>query len=221
MGILLTADKVNEVFSNLKASSLNYSFDTEKHRFELTGEAIKQSAFLRLPITYGYDEVEGRLVERSIAVVIILIQSGSAAVGHFQDDVAVDHKVFKSYMVRKKQGKSQIKYLNAKGKSKAGSRVRLANTVNFFENINERLTSYFEGNEIDMIAMSCSKTLLPLLYNSKVQPPFEKKDHRIFRIPKHIPAPGHDVLMDTHAFLLKAELIAENTDEAFIRSLIP
>ena len=47
-------------------------------------------------------------------------------------------------MVRKKRGVSQIKHLKTKGKSRAGSRVRLAETEEFFENINGRLQDYFE-----------------------------------------------------------------------------
>ncbi|MEO1451203.1 MAG: hypothetical protein AAFV07_16855 [Bacteroidota bacterium] len=45
-------------------------------------------------------------------------------------------------MKRHKRGKAQISYLNTRGKSKAGSRIRLANTVAFFEEINERLQDW-------------------------------------------------------------------------------
>ena len=123
-------------------------------------------------------------------------------------------------MVRKKQGKSQIKYLKTKGKSRAGSRVRLASTVEFFENINERLQEYFKDNEIDLIAMSCSKTLIPYFFNSKVETPFDKKDERIFKVPKHIPLPSYEELMYVQKFLLHGEFVFEEQQRPFVDSLL-
>jgi hypothetical protein len=140
--------------------------------------------------------------------------------GYFENGVNLDHKVFRAYMVRMKQGKSQIKYLKTKGKSRAGSRVRLAETVDFFENINERLQQYFAEHEIHRIAMACSKILLPYLFNSKVPPPFDKKDVRLFKIPKHIHTPIYEVMMDTHKFLLKGELIYEDTHQTLVDALL-
>jgi hypothetical protein len=123
-------------------------------------------------------------------------------------------------MVRKKQGTSQVKYLKSKGKSRAGSRVRLGETIEFFENINERLQEYFQEHEIHRIAMSCSKILIPYLFNSKVSTPFDKKDKRIYRIPKHIHTPIYDVMMEVNKFLQKGELIYEDTHQALVDSLL-
>ena len=56
---------------------------------------------------------------------VVRIRAGSATTGYFDNGVMLDHKVFRAYMVRQKQGKSQIKDLKRKGKTKAGARVGL------------------------------------------------------------------------------------------------
>ncbi|WP_157491220.1 hypothetical protein [Flammeovirga sp. SJP92] len=162
---------------------------------------------LRLPWHLNTD-----LTLNQSVYVICIIQTESASVALVKEGKIVDHKTFSTYAVRKKQGKSQIKYLKTRGKSKAGSRVRLANTLNFFEHINERLESYFKENTIDRIAFSCSKILLPYLFTSKVKCPFEKKDERIYKIPKHIPNANFEDLQQIHKSLSKAELIFEEQD---------
>ena len=70
---------------------------------------------------------------------LTLVRAGQAAVGYFHQGKLLDHKVFRGYLVRQKQGKSQFKYLKTKGKSRAGSRIRLEETLLFFNEINERL----------------------------------------------------------------------------------
>ena len=90
-------------------------------------------------------------------------------------------------MSRKKQGFSQIKYLNKKGKSRAGSRVRLASTLEFFEDINAKLTALLEEHTVERIALNITPGLIPYLHQSKVPCPFEKQDIRLYKIPLHIP----------------------------------
>ena len=48
---------------------------------------------------------------------LTLVRAGQAAVGYFHQGKLLDHKVFRGYLVRQKQGKSQFKYLKTKGKS--------------------------------------------------------------------------------------------------------
>jgi hypothetical protein len=86
-------------------------------------------------------------------------------------------------MVRKKQGKAQITYLNKKGKSRAGSRIRLAQTVKFFEEINEQVNMWIKNVNPDRLLISCPPRLWGLLFQSKIKPEFSKKDPRIFKIP--------------------------------------
>lgn len=126
---------------------------------------------------------------------IALVQAGAAALGYFEEGEAVHHKAIKKYMKRHSQGKSQINYLKTRGKSKAGSRVRLANTVTFFEEINERLTEWEEDYSPRKIMYSCTATLWGLLFQSKVPPPFTKKDNRLIKIPRDVQIPTYEELL--------------------------
>lgn len=205
---LLSADHTLKVINTLQRSDYNYEFDQDKHRIQIGMEGETFISYLRLPINFQF---ESKIFSPSpTKFIMLLIQSGSCAIGYFEDDRVIDHKVIKSYMVRKKQGKSQLKYLNKKGKSRAGSRVRLANTLDFFNNINERLQTYSDSGSIDRIAISCSKSLIPYLYNARIDCPFDKKDDRLYKIPKHINIPNYEVLLATHKFLLRGELIYDD-----------
>ncbi|GGG03630.1 hypothetical protein GCM10011323_05590 [Pontibacter amylolyticus] len=205
MNRFIPAQVAATLLQSLRSSSIRQAYDPEKHRLLLMGEDGLELVGFRLPITSSYHNPEGG---RKQNYVILLIQAGHCAMGYFENGQCLNHKVFRSYMVRQKQGKSQIKYLKTKGKSRAGSRVRLGETAEFFENINTRLQDYFQAHRIDRIAMSCSKTLLPYLYTSTVPTPFDKRDPRLFRIPKHIHTPIYEVLLDTNRFLQRGELIA-------------
>ncbi|MEN7549892.1 hypothetical protein AAG747_18350 [Rapidithrix thailandica] len=222
MNRFLTTDEALRLLHICNDCEIPFQYDREKHRLLIPYESQggQEEVKFRLPIHVPEPESPDEFEEEGINYVLVLIQSGSAAVGYFEHDLNLDHKVFKSYMVRKKQGKSQVKYLKSKGKSRAGSRVRLANTVNFFENINERLQQYFDDYNVHRIAVSCSKTLIPFVFNSKVECPFTKKDERILKIPKHLPAPNYEVLLEAHRFLMKGELIFDEPAQAFVERLL-
>ncbi|WP_266204944.1 hypothetical protein [Pontibacter kalidii] len=202
----------------IQSSGIRAAYEPEKHRLTLLDEAGLEQLYLRLPLTLPFPHPTQ--ANQSINYVILLIQAGNCALGYFESGRCLNHKVFRSYMVRKKQGKSQIKYLKTKGKSRAGSRVRLGETVEFFENINERLQEYFEAHEVHRVAISCSKTLIPYLYSSKVATPFDKQDPRLFKIPKHIHTPIYEVLLDANRFLQRGELIYEEQQQEWVDKLV-
>lgn len=201
-------------------SNSPWVYDSDKHRIIIQDPNQNDLVYFRLPIVLPspHQLLSGQ--ENKVNYIILLIQSGSCAMGYFENGVNLNHKVFRAYMVRMKQGKSQIKHLKTKGKSRAGSRVRLGETIEFFENINERLQEYFGQHQIHRIALSCSKILIPYLFNSKVPTPFDKRDDRIYKIPKHIHLPIHEVLLDTHKFLLKGELIYEDPNQELVNELL-
>lgn len=171
--------------------------------FELEGSGVLT---LRLPISINTPQDYDLLPNDRANYILIMIRSGIASVGYFEDGENIDHKVFRAYMVRKKQGMSQLKYLKTKGKSRAGSRVRLAETQFFFEEINGRLREYFGTYHVERIGWSCPVTLIPYFYGSKVPPPFNKEDSRIFKIPKHIQNPTFESLMEINRYLLQGEI---------------
>lgn len=219
MNRILPHEIASKLLRSIGEQHLNYSYDPEKHRLALLDENHDAWLYFRLPITVtqAQEQFHDHL---PVNYVLLLIQSGNCALGYFENGQNRDHKVFRSYMVRKKQGKSQIKYLKTKGKSRAGSRVRLAETLEFFENINGRLQEYFEDHSIDRIAISCSKTLLPYLYGSKTETPFTKDDARLLKIPRHIHTPIYEVLLDTNRYLLRGELIYDEARQEQVAQLL-
>lgn len=124
---------------------------------------------------------------------LVLIQAGHAALGHFVEGEAVKHKVVKKYMVRG-SGKAQVNYLATRGKSKAGSRVRLANTVRFFEDINEKLIEWNCQDQVQRILIGCPIRLGVLWHDADPPPPFQKDDPRIHKVPFDTGRPDLDTL---------------------------
>ncbi|MFD2247510.1 hypothetical protein [Pontibacter ruber] len=220
MNRFLPKDKATDLLRTIRESSLRTAYDPEKHRLALLDENRNEQLYFRLPITVPAPGNDKPAEKAQVNYVILLIQSGNCALGYFENGRNLDHKVFRSYMVRKKQGKSQIKYLKTKGKSRAGSRVRLGETVEFFENINGRLQEYFEDHEVHRIAISCSKTLIPYLFGSKVATPFDKNDPRLFKIPRHIHTPIYEVMLDANRFLQRGELIYEEAQSELVEELL-
>jgi hypothetical protein len=216
----LSTGASRQFLSSLSQAGQTFDYEQEKHRLTILDAAGNGLVQFRLPLLLPSPTEPPQTETAPLTYVILLVQSGSCAMGLFEEGVTLDHKVFRAYMVRKKQGKSQIKHLKTKGKSRAGSRVRLGETVEFFENINERLQQYFSEHEVDRIALSCSKTLIPYLFTSKVATPFDKRDERIYKIPRHVHTPIYEELLEVHKFLLKGELMYEESQQPLIDSLL-
>jgi len=201
----LKRPEVLKVVKSMTDADLPLVYDFERHRFNWEEQGKEFS--LRLPITIHATESGQVDMERQVTYLMLLVQSGSSSVGVFRHEECLSHKVFSSYMVRKKQGTSQIKHLKTKGKSRAGSRMRLASGAEMFDNVNERIQNHFQEYNFDRIAFSCSKILLPHLFGAKAELPFDKKDPRIYKIPKHLHQPNFEVMLGMQRFLNLGELI--------------
>lgn len=175
-----------EVFAQLIQEIPHYEYDYTKHQVLLKDENYDVIGVLRLPLHLSINE-QLEVLDEDNLVIYLSIESGYAAIILMDGNQNVYHTTFSAYMNRKKQGFSQIKYLKKKGKSRAGSRVRLGETTDFFENINTTLNALFEENDLDRIALKCNTTLVPYLFQSKIECPFDKKDNRLYKIPLHIP----------------------------------
>ncbi len=186
---------VEEIFSKLNQFP-NKQYDYQKHRILLQDENNEVIAYLRLPLSIAVNPNFSIEIEQTYFY--LSIEAGNAAVALFRGEELLDHTTFSAYMVRKKQGVSQIKHLKTKGKSRAGSRIRLSETEEFFENINAKINEFNEDYLLDRIALSCSKTLLPYFYRSDVKPFFQKEDKRIYSIPIHLPQSNFSNLMAMH-----------------------
>ena len=161
-------------------------YDFKKHLVVLNDEQHEPLGFIRLPLHLTVSEGFS-IPEEAACVLYLTIESGNAAVSIMKGVDNLYHTTFSAYMTRKKQGFSQIKYLNKKGKSRAGSRVRLAATTEFFEKINTTLTELLDTYEVSRVALNCNATLIPYLYQSRVPFPIDKKDPALYKIPLHIP----------------------------------
>lgn len=205
-------EQLEILLKNLHHQYGDPEYDSSKHQLLFTK---KQSVSIRLPFSFTY--ANGKLSSSNF--LIILIHSGEAALAYSEEDQIVEHKMVKAYMVRQKQGKSQIKYLKTKGKSKAGSRVRLAGTDHFFEEINEKIAEWDEYFEIEKIAISCNKTLQPYFFN-RPDAALHKDEIRLFKIPKHIQEANFENLTSIHNYLISTELKFDDSDKALITDII-
>jgi hypothetical protein len=132
---------------------------------------------------------------------VLLVQAGAAALGVWDQDDLVRHKVIKKYMVRG-HGKFQGTHLKTKGKSRYGSRLRLRNTLDFFVEINTKLTGWWaEEGPIERVFYSCPVRLWSDLRRAKVPPPFAPETPLV-KIPLDVRVPcfkelrhvGHELL---------------------------
>ncbi|MFK7952577.1 MAG: hypothetical protein AB8B73_06995 [Ekhidna sp.] len=162
-----------------------FNYDFKKHVILLKDDDHNTIGTVRLPLHFMIDD-KLKIISNSANILYASIESGYAAINMMQGQDSVYHTTFGAYTTRKKQGFSQVKYLNKKGKSRAGSRVRLASKLEFFEKINESLTDLLITYDIDRFALNCSTSLIPYLHQSKVKCPFEKTDLRLYKIPLHI-----------------------------------
>lgn len=206
--------QVEQLLRQIKANpAVHLHYEADKHMVDLIYDQ-QPIAQLRLPLSLHFAH------DRPLHYLVLLIQTGHAALGYFEGGINIEHKVFKSYLVRKKQGMSQLKYLKTKGKSKAGSRVRLGNAVDFFENINERTASYLSEYSVDRIAISCPKTIWPYLLQSKQPCPFDKKDERLYKIPFHVHTPKLEALMKVNRSLQGGLMEVEDSHWAQVEDWI-
>jgi hypothetical protein len=138
---------------------------------------------------------------------LTLVRAGQAAVGYFHQGKLLDHKVFRGYLVRQKQGKSQFKYLKTKGKSRAGSRIRLEETLLFFNEINERLQVYAKQYPLNFWGLGCAKTLWPLLFDGEITAPFTSKSPELIELPYSFTKGSYEELQELELRLQQFHLL--------------
>ena len=205
------------LFKRVRSHFPQYLYDYKRHALMLADNQGKILGYIRLPLHVSIDD-QMIINNKETVVLYLSIESGNAAVSVMVGKVTAYHNTFSAYMIRKKQGVSQIKYLNRKGKSRAGSRVRLAATVDFFENINTVLAQLFEEYKFARIALNCSATLIPYLHNSKMACPFDKRIVRLYKIPLHIPRSNFTNLNKTIKKLMAPILFYDPQYEALVKA---
>lgn len=196
--------------------ALRLEWDREKQKLNALREDHSREWSFRFPLPFPPASSKISLVdyldsvpETPLPYLLMLIQAGHSAIGYFEEGEVVHHKVIKKYMVRAKQGKAQIGYLNSRGKSKAGSRVRLANTISFFEDINAKISQWEVIDDVQRILISCPVRMRPMLFQSKVPPPFPKDDPRLLKVPLDTHRPDLEELIRINRRILMGEMVRE------------
>ncbi|MDN3204463.1 hypothetical protein [Algoriphagus sediminis] len=207
-------NQFDEIMNFAKEENFDVNFDYKRHHFEIISDQ-QSIAKIFLPIDQTVGQNYSLKEKEDFFLPICVIKAGQAFLCLFHNSELIDHKVFRAYMVRKKQGKSQVKHLKTKGKSRLGSRIRLSETERFFLEINKRLNSYNE-HPIERWALSCSKTLFPLLFDSEIPPPFDSKSKSIYKIPFHIAEAKFEIYEELYKQLCSFHLsVNENANDIF------
>ncbi|WP_051203823.1 hypothetical protein [Hugenholtzia roseola] len=141
---------------------------------------------------------------------LILVQAGYAALAYAEEGQILKHKAITAYMVRKKQGRAQLNYLKTKGKSRLGSRIRLQNTILFFENIHKKLKEWGKVQNSCRFIYSGTPTIWHLLYESKANQNFERKDSRFIKVPLSVRKPNFMEVRRINAHIKKGRLLLLN-----------
>jgi hypothetical protein len=146
---------------------------------------------------------------------LILLQAGRASLAIVKGDVILVSKQIQKYMVRKSQGKAQLTYLNQKGKSRLGSRIRLRQTEAFFEEINEYLGAWARQYDVKTLFLSCTPRLKGAWFQS--DPPFDKDDARWRSVPFTVHPPKESEMQRIHWLLCRA-IVEEINDQDFFEA---
>ncbi len=178
-------------------SDLQSSFDPARNILRCSDAGGTEVCQLLLPLPLLLDPPDSKSLAQGfeklpLAVppyLLLLIQAGNAALAYCEEGEPVYSKVIRKYMVRKSQGKAQISYLKSKGKSRLGSRVRLAQSLLFFEEINALICDWWDIGPPQRILYSCPVRLWPHLFQSKLAPPFAQRDERLRKIPLDVHTP--------------------------------
>ena len=188
----------------------------EKHQLLLENK-VSWLAKLFLPWTMTWLP-EGKFqVQEDVHYCLTLVRAGQASLGYFHQGKLLDHKVFRGYLVRQKQGKSQFKYLKTKGKSRAGSRIRLEETLVFFKEINERLQVYAKQYPLNFWGLGCAKTMWPLLFDGEVKPPFSSKSAELIELPYPFTKGSYEELQELELRLQQFHLLLSPLAESLIQ----
>ncbi|MHA2304623.1 MAG: hypothetical protein ACXACU_04455 [Candidatus Hodarchaeales archaeon] len=177
----------------IKPYSGEFSFHPEKREVHYVNENLNFYFNLRIPVLFlslNQNEIKlnkfPQICEEEPNYLVLLIRAGHSALGTVENDEITRHKVVTKYMVRKKQGKSQLTYLTTKGKARGGAKLRLAKSIEFFQEIRQKIYEWKEIiDKLDLIFYQSSPRLWNGLFKTKSKIPiaFSSTDARLRRIP--------------------------------------
>ena len=213
---VVSFEQVLQIVNQVEEKGWKITFLPEKHQLLIENE-VSWLVKLYLPWTMTWLP-EGKFQPLDdVHYCLTLVRAGQAAVGYFHQGILLDHKVFRGYLVRQKQGKSQFKYLKTKGKSRAGSRIRLEETLLFFNEINERLQVYAKQYPLNFWGLGCAKTMWPLLFDGEVKPPFTSKSYELIELPYPFAKGSYEELQALELRLQQFHLLLSPAGEPLIQ----
>ena len=213
---VVSYEQVHQIVNQVEEQGWKITFLPEKHQLLIENE-VSWLVKLFLPWTMIWLP-EGKFqIQDDVHYCLTLVRAGQAAVGYFHQGILLDHKVFRGYLVRQKQGKSQFKYLKTKGKSRAGSRIRLEETLLFFNEINERLQVYAKQYPLNFWGLGCAKTMWPLLFDGEVKPPFTSKSYELIELPYPFAKGSYEELQALELRLQQFHLLLSPAGEPLIQ----
>jgi len=210
---LISLEKYQSILAISEKRGLEGCFEKAKNQWVIS-DSESWLVRVSLPWNTAPNEKGHLIVKDDFHLALVMIRAGIAVTGYFHNGEMLDHKVFRAYMVRQKQGKSQIKYLKTKGKSRAGSRLRLGESEQFFEEINERLQQYDANYAITTWGISCGKTLWPYFFGGDTSTPFSKNAENLISIPFHVQQPDFVTLQTIHKKLNGIHLLISEKGKA-------
>jgi hypothetical protein len=204
---ILTWQETKKIIEKIAADA---EFDGSKKEFfiQKNGEKIFR---LKLPLLLSKNfNAENIKTFESLDenFLIILIRAGNAALAGFSDGKMLFHKVIRKYMVRKKQGKAQIKHLKTRGKSRYGSRLRLQKSLEFFREINLLANHACQSFDFERIFIFIPVNYRKLMTESTVKPVF-LQNKKAEKIPFPVRTPNFREVKKTQSLMRKGFVLCD------------
>jgi len=220
--ISLSYSETAEIIKKLKIINLNFSFSHIKRELYYKNSISEFEFTIKLPLLLHISNPN--FEENNISTdkfgqipnyTVLLIRAGHSALGVIQDNEIIHHKVITKYMVRKKQGKSQLTYLTTKGKARGGAKLRLERTQEFFQEIRKKIFEWRDFVDIaEIICYQCTPRLWTGLFKVKSKYPlFTQTDPRLYKIPITTYKPNYNELLRVNQVLSRGNIKIKSKEQ--------
>jgi hypothetical protein len=182
-------------------------FDADSGRFVSDRATFRPAAVLGTPEADGvrFDDWAAELPPTLGRELVLLMQAGAHAYGLWEDDELVLHRAEKRYVIRG-NGKAQPTWLETRGKSRYGSRLRLQNAKAIVDHTIADLVGWTEERgAFDAVFFSCPVRAWADFRAHRPPPPFGAA--RLARIPLDVDVPTHAELLRVRQWLVEGSLV--------------
>jgi hypothetical protein len=153
-------------------------------------------ARLRLPLraprprpSEPADRYLSRLPGSPERALLLLLQAGAMAIGHWDADELMYHKSIRRYVVRG-HGRAQPLHARTRGKSRYGARLRLQNWRRLLADTNACLRHCCELHGVpERLFVGAPVRAFGALFGVEPPPPFAADEPKLQRVPMHVHRP--------------------------------